>query len=163
MIRTFVAILLFSLVGVSDAEEIASGFACTRSTSPEQLMKVLIDRGVIAKNPFIVGDSISYYSVRPRMTAFGFPLVTMAAYDEDSGLFTRGPGTSPGTRIAFIVQASVFQVAEGMRARKLAPSQATATEYPQLKVEGYNSMYQEPLPKEADLRFAYTQILCLPR
>ena len=159
-------LLLTSLLLVASAlqaAEVAAKYACPASLSPERLTKAFIDRGFIGKAAYTNEDSISYFAAQPGATAFGFPLVAVASFEEGSSFFGRVPGTSPGNRFALVVQAGEWQVKQAALAQKLSVSTQGSQSYPQLRIESFSNSYPEPLPKAANPRYVYTQVLCLPR
>ena len=145
------------------SSEIANKYACSASLSPERLVKVFIDKGIVGKDWYANEDSVAYYSAKPGFTAFGLPLVAIAAFEEGSSFFGRSPGTSPGNSFALVVQSNVVQTSNALRSLKIEIPGGSGGNYPSLAVGSFASSSSDPLPKSANPRLIYTQVLCLPR
>ena len=142
------------------AVEVAADYKCTDHLDPEALVKGFVQSGFIQSPAYAENDSIAYFRPTQRLTAFGFPLVAVAAFKEESAYFNRVPGTSPGNRFALVVQASESQVLSVVRKRGLSIAGFQDTRYPALRIESFST---EPMPKGSIQGLPYTQILCLPK
>jgi hypothetical protein len=159
----FLAVVVLLLAAWSDATnaaEVASSYQCTDRLDPEGLVKAFIQRGIVQSPAYSENDSITYFRSMLNPTAFGFPLVAVAAFKEGSSFFNRAPGTSPGNRFALVVQAPESQVLSAVRKMGLSIAGFRDTRYPALRVEAFGG---EPLPKGSNPKLPYTQILCLPQ
>lgn len=142
--------------------EIGAGYTCKATQSPERIVRSLINDGVLFKQWFANEDSVAYYETSGSHTAFGFPLVAVAAFEEGSAFFGRSPGTSPGNRIAIVVMAPLWQVRQALQKQKLQLASRNAGTFPNLSVESYANEFPEPLPKSVKPNFVFTQVLCRP-
>ena len=158
--RTLALLLFVAWSSSAPAAEVASNYQCTDRVDPEALVKVFVQRGILQSPAYAENDSIAYFKPAQRSTAFGFPLVAVAAFKEGSTYFNRAPGTSPGNRFAFVVQAPESQVLSAVHAKGLSIAGFRDSRYPALRIEDFNG---EPLPKGLIASLPYTQILCLPK
>ena len=142
------------------AAEVAADYKCTDRLDPEALVKGFVQRGFIQSPAYAENDSMTYFKSAQRLTAFGFPLVAVAAFKEDSTYFNRAPGTSPGNRFALVVQAPENQVLSVIHKNGLSIAGFKDMRYPALRIESFGT---EPLPKGSIKGLPYTQILCLPK
>ena len=154
------AVLAFVASLPSLAGEVAAQYDCTARLDPERVVKALIARGLLESSVYAENDSISYFKALPGSTAFGLPLVAVAAFKEESSFFRRAPGTSPGNRFAFVVQAQENRVLNAVHAKGLSIAGVRDLRYPALKVETFTG---EPLPKGTGAAMPHTQVLCLPK
>jgi hypothetical protein len=154
------ALLLFAWSAPAHAVEVAAEYKCTDRLDPEAMVKGFLQRGFIQSPAYAENDSITYFKSGQRFTAFGFPLVAVAAFKEDSAYFNRAPGTSPGNRFALVVQAPEGQVLGVVHKKGLSIAGIRDLRYPALRIEPFSA---EPLPKGSIQSLPYTQILCLPK
>jgi hypothetical protein len=132
--------------------------------SPEKLVRTFLERDVIAAKPYEIMDAVHAFAAKPGHTAFGFPLVAVTAWQQNSEFFGRGPGTAPPVHFAFVVRANTWQLARAVRQTGIKTvRQGWLEPYPQVHVVGFNSENQDTLPPGADPRFAYAQVICSPR
>lgn len=122
------------------------------------------NKGFIEKAPYSTVDAIHSYAAQPGHTILGLPFVALVAWEEGSQFFGRGPGTSPGTHISLVVQANSWELGRAVREKGLKVTRSgSRLEYPAIRVSGFNSEYPDELPKRADPRFAYAELVCQPR
>ena len=160
---SLVALFAFLVCTAAPAGEVAGNYNCTANSDPERLVKSFAERGLIEPKAYAENDSISYFKANPGGTAFGYPLVAVAAFKEESSFFHRAPGTSPGNRFALVVQAAEQQILNVVHAKGLTVAGARELRYPMLRVESFNKELSEPLPRGSSPRQVYTQIICLPK
>jgi hypothetical protein len=163
--RTAAAFLLVAgCTATSSANEIANGYKCVAGSSPEKVIRAMVDRGVVVASPFEVADAVHSYSAKPGFTAFGFPLVAVSGWQENSTFFGRGPGTAPPVHFSFVIRASRWQLAKavGLYGNKFV-QQGLDHPYPHVRVESFNSEVSDRLPPGANAQFAYAQVSCHPR
>jgi len=170
LIRTVLSTVLAALMASATfpayaGTEVAGGYRCTEKTSPEKVVRTFIDRGVIDQKPYQVLDQVRSYAAKPGNSAFGFPLVAVIGWQEDSRFFGRGPGTPPPVHFALVVRASEAQLTEAARQRGIEalPLQAAAGQYPTVRVSAFTDQGTDTLPAGADLAQGYALMSCNPR
>jgi hypothetical protein len=146
------------------ATEVANGYKCAVGASPEKLIRAFIEKGALPRQPYEVADAIHAYAARPGLTAFGFPLVAVIGWQENSEFFGRGPGTAPPVHFSLVVQASPWQLAGALRKQGISPASPRGKPtYPHVLVTSFNSDAPDTLPPGADARYVYAQVTCNPR
>lgn len=164
-IRKRILLLLISLISTASfGKEVAKGFNCPANTPPEKIITAFVAAGILEKSAFDSTDMVPTYGARPGFTAFTYPLVAVSGWSPDSKFFGRGPGTSPPTNIALIVQANAWQVKDALRSQNVDFKSGMPSEnFPYIFVEPYGAEYTEPLPKGVNGSAAYTRVTCRPR
>jgi hypothetical protein len=159
------AVASYALVSTSPfAREVAKGFNCSPNTSPEKIVSAFIQGRAVEAKPFDSTDAVATFAAKSDVTAFGFQLVAIVAWEENSKLFGRGPGTAPPVHFALVVQANPWEVRNVVRKQGVQLASGAAIErFPHIRVEGYNAEYPDALPTSANAKYAYTRIACHPR
>jgi hypothetical protein len=112
--------------------------SCIEKVEPVKAIRALQRAGIISKNPHIVIDSVSYFKVRRPLTVLGYKVESVSGYDEESKIFKRGPGTSPGIQLGIVVASPIEEV--------------------KLKLKGLD--LQNVMINESDIDPVRTQITC---
>jgi hypothetical protein len=146
------------------SREVAKGFNCPSNASPEKIVNAFIQGRAVDATPFDSADAVASFTAKPEITAFGLPLVAIVAWEENSKLFGRGPGTAPPVHFALVVHANPWEASNALRKQGVQVASGTATErFPHIRVESHNSEYPDAPPKSASGKYAYTRISCHPR
>lgn len=79
------------------AKALEDQISCNQKIDPIKAIRALKKVGIISGRAYITIDSLNYFRVNRRLKVFGLDVRSIVAFDYDSNLFRRGPGTAPGT------------------------------------------------------------------
>ena len=162
-----IALVAGLVVGCSTlalAKEVAMGFNCPASASPEKIVKAFIQGAAVQTKAYDNTDAVQSFAAKAGFTAFSFPLVAVVAWEDNSQFFGRGPGTAPPVHFAMVVQGQVWEVRNAVRKAGIKLlGRTNADSYPQVQVSAFNSDSQDPLPATVNPSLALTRIACHPR